>query len=133
MSTSFLIKFLSLVGGVASAGSLPATDKPCCAIIEQHASDGIVTFTGFFQNNLEEIAVGTYSLDAIREGQSGRSVSRQRGRFESEGRQKTELSKFSVNISEEDSYTIVLKIYVRDVFLCADSVKVGENNHVLQD
>lgn len=124
MSTAFIVKFLTIAGGLGAG--MPANEKPCSARIEKEIKKGQNFFSGVFHNHLDEKVEGTYSLDAIREGKSGRSVSRQSGSFKAGPLGKTVLSTFSVNIEKGDAYTVVLKIYTRNVFFCGDSLVVGE-------
>lgn len=124
MSTAFMIKFLAIAGGLTSSPAMLSGDKPCKAHIEKSVDNDVNVFTGVFENFLDEKVEGSYTLHAIREGQSGRSVSRQSGKFKAEPYEKVELSKVSVNIADDDAYTIVLKIYSRDVFFCGDSIVV---------
>lgn len=124
MSTAFMIKFLAIAGGLTSSPAMLAGDKPCKAQIEKSVDNDVNVFTGVFENCLDENVEGSYTLHAVREGQSGRSVSRQKGKFKAEPFEKVELSKVSVNIADDDAYTIVLKIYSGDVFFCGDSIIV---------
>lgn len=131
MSTAFIVKFLTIAGGLAAG--MPATEKPCHAKIEKEIRNGHHFFSGVFHNHLDERVEGTYSLDAIREGKSGRSVSRQSGSFKAGPFDTTVLSCFSVNIEDGDAYTVVLKVYTRNVFFCGDTLVVGEPLTVFPD
>lgn len=124
MSIAFMIKFLAIAGGLTSSPTMLLGDKPCKAHIEKSVNGGLNVFTGVFENFLDEMVEGSYTLHAVKEGQSGRSVSRQKGRFNAMPYDKVELSKVSVNIADDDAYTIVLKIYSGDVFFCGDSIVV---------
>lgn len=128
MTTGFLIKYLSIAGGLTAASLSGMQEKPCKATIEHFQENQMDVFRGVFVNHLDEAVEGRYTLDAIREGTAGRSVSRQSGKFKTPGKQQEKLSRVALNIDEQDTWKVVLKIYAQDMLLCADSIVVG-NGH----
>jgi len=100
-------------------------DKPCGAVVEHLKERGLDVFQGFFVNYKDKTFEGRYTLEAIREGVSGSSVSHQGGEFKVAGKSRVKLSRTSINIDEKDTYKVVLNIYDNDELLCADSIVVG--------
>lgn len=102
---------------------------PCKASINYHTRGNLTEFTGIYTNLLDEKVKGEYQMDLIREGRAGRSVSSQSGAFEAEAFQEVNLSSSSINIGEDDQYTIVLKILQKGEVICTDSIVAVKQEH----
>ncbi len=99
-------------------------DKSCEATI-RHSKDGEMhKFAGIFINKTETPIDAHYTMDATREGASGRSVSSQSGSFRVKENQQKDLSTTSINIQEGDIWKVVLKIYKDEIKICGDSIVV---------
>lgn len=109
--------------GMAEQGYSGSEEVPCVAEIRQEKKEQMIVFQGFVVNNTSMPMEGRYTLEAIREGASGRSISRQGGELSLEEKQmESGLSRISINIDDKDKYKVVLKIYTEDILICADSI-----------
>jgi len=99
-------------------------EKSCRAVIEHTRQENMDVFQGVFINLTAKGIEGTYTLETIREGSSGRSASRQGGEINVNEKQEKKLSKTSINIEEGDYYKVVLKVHAGDALLCTDSITV---------
>ena len=102
-------------------------DEPYTARIDKIEKDQMHVFTAIFENYLNETVEAQYTMELIRvrHDASGRSLTTQRGAFQARAGEKSSLSQVSVNISEGDSYVIILKIYTENKLLCRDSLWAG--------
>ena len=117
-----LAGLMVLAPGMAGQEYNSREDAPCVAEIRQERNEQMVIFQGFVVNNTGVSLEGRYTLEAIREGASGRSVSRQGGELSLDKGKESELSRISINIDEKDEYKVILKIYAYDILMCADSI-----------
>lgn len=102
-------------------------DEPYTASIDKVEKDHMHIFTAIFENYLDETMEAQYTMELIRvrHDASGRSLTTQKGAFQAGAGEKTSLSQVSVNVSEGDSYVIILKIYTENKLLCRDSIWAG--------
>lgn len=102
-------------------------DEPYTARIDKVEKDHMHTFTGIFENHMDQAINARYSMELIRvrHDASGRSVTTQRGSFQTSAGEISSLSQVSVNVEEGDSYVIILKIYTNNQLLCRDSIWAG--------
>lgn len=128
MSTTFLIKFLAIAGGLTTA-SFNNNLRPCKAEIIHTREEHMDVFQGIYYNNLDEPIDGNYTLETIKESKSGRSVSRQGGSFSVKGMAKKKLSRSSINLEPESTWKVVLKIYSENILICTDSVEVKADSY----
>lgn len=107
------MKLLSILTISVCLGMLyPASDtKPYVADIETETSNKITTFTGYFQNDSSTPVRLVYRLTMERKGRSGQSSTSQGGVFAAEPGQRVSLSQLQVNVTDEDTYTVTLRIY----------------------
>lgn len=127
ISILIAISFLLLIAVlllVVTAGTSRQKVPACIATIDWIAEDNLEVFQAIVANHFPEPLEGHYTFDAIREGVNGKSVSRQKGEFNAPAGQETTLARTAVNIENQDTYYIVLKIYKGELLLCADSIYV---------
>jgi hypothetical protein len=125
--------FGSLVILLMSLATLAAVEQDkinktdCTATIERSVEDNLEVFQAFLKNQSKQAIEGRYTFEAIRIGEHGKSVSRQKGEFNAAPEEELLLSKTSVNIDDSDAYNIVLKIFSDEDLLCADSISTLRN------
>lgn len=120
-------KAVAILAILLSFSSSMFADEPYTARIDQVEKDQMNIFTAIFENYLDETMEAQYTMELIRvrHDASGRSLTTQKGAFQAGAGEKTSLSQVSVNVSEGDSYVIVLKIYTESKLLCRDSIWAG--------
>jgi hypothetical protein len=94
----------------------------CKAVILHEEGGYTDVFLGMIVNRKDQSLRGRYYLDISRQGVSGSSTSGQSGWFLINSRETSLISKVSVNIAEGDRYKAVLKIFVDEKLMCADSI-----------
>ncbi len=126
MSTDFMLNFLSIVGGLASETVTFGCKKPCEAHITPVNRGDIRMYRGVFQNHLPEPVEASFTFEAIREDESGWSVSSRKGTFKAKGMEEIKLSRIAINPSDPNKYELVLKVFSRGIFICGHSIKVSK-------
>ncbi len=121
-TTIIIMMVLALSAGILSSFSVSEEGKMCSIKVEQQ--DKMTQFTSLFHNQKDQSFIGKYSFEAIKEGVSGKSTSRQGGVIEAKPLEQVTLSTSSLNILEGDTYTIVLKVFSNELLLCTDSITV---------
>lgn len=117
-----LAGLMVLAPGMDNQACTGRKDALCIAEIRQVNTEQMVEFQGFVINNAEEPMTGNYTLEAIREGVSGKSVSQQAGKFSLDNGKESGLSRISINVDDKDKIKVILKIYTEDILMCADSI-----------
>ena len=93
------------------------------AWIDAQQTDDMLTIRGKFANDTEQDATFRYELVTTKQGRSGSSSSTQAGSFVAPAQEEVSLSNTSVNINQNDTYLIELKIFRADSVYLHDKIE----------
>ena len=119
-----LLTFVALLLTVAAqAQSANASSTPDHhAWIDAQQQEEMLTIRGKFDNRSAQEASFRYELVTTKQGTSGNSRSTQAGSFSAQAGKETTLSNVSINVSEEDTYVIELRIFHDDAIYLEDKI-----------
>ena len=106
MKILFVLTTLSLL--ITAQG--PSTTEHR-AWIDAQQREAMLTIRGKFANHSAQSASFRYELVTTKQGPSGRSSSTQAGSFTAPPQQEVSLSNTTVNVAQEDTYVIELKVF----------------------
>ena len=126
MFKGYLLLFLLITGfGFGEHTGMPPDQKNVRAWIISSQKETTYTFSGRFLNETGTQMSCTYQLKAARSGRSGNSSSVQKGRFTAAPGKEVRLSKFSVNINENDCCQVELSVWQDENVIAGDTLVIG--------
>ncbi len=93
------------------------------AWIDAQQTDDMLTVRGRFANDSERDATFRYELVTTKQGPSGSSSSTQAGSFTAPAGQEVSLSNTSINVTQNDTYLIELKVFSQDTVYLHDKIE----------
>jgi len=106
----------------AFAGLNFPQEKPFVAKIETENNKDKLNIIAKFYNNTDSTFSLYYEMETNKISGSGKSLSNQSGKFNSEPKETSILSKVGLNIEEDAQYKIILKIFEGEKLISADSL-----------
>ena len=126
MFKGYLLLFLLITGfGFGEHTRIPPDQKSVRAWILSSQKETTYTFSGRFLNETGTEISCTYQLKAARSGRSGTSSSVQKGLFTAAPGKEVPLSKFSVNINENDCCHVELSVWQDENVTAGDTLVIG--------
>ena len=111
MKTLFTILLLFFASLAYTQSAYVQFNEKHRAWIKADQQGDMLTIQGKFANDSPQEATFRYELITTRQGASGSSSSTQTGSFRALAQQEVSLSHVSINVAENDTYIIELKIF----------------------
>ena len=130
MTQTFTSLFLySIIGIIISQGkAFPQTEvENYSSKIEIVEDDKTISIEAKFYNHSSDTLTLRYELETIKKSTSGKSDSRQSGKFISSPNSESFLAKVGLNIENEMNYEINLRVFDGEKLISTDMVSFNSN------